>query len=67
MGDLHAIIKDLKSHATKEKAAFLPYFLKQEKDNTQKEIAFMESLYRINARLQKFIQQQQTRQPSCNC
>lgn len=28
MGDLHAIIKDLKSHATKEKAAFLPYFFK---------------------------------------
>lgn len=28
MGDLHAIIKDLKSLATKEKAAFLPYFFK---------------------------------------
>ncbi|MFN5438319.1 MAG: DNA alkylation repair protein [Bacteroidota bacterium] len=28
MGDLQTIIRDLKSHATKEKAAFLPYFFK---------------------------------------
>ena len=28
MGDLKSIVKDLKSHATKEKAAFLPYFFK---------------------------------------
>ena len=28
MGDLKTIIRDLKSHATKEKAAFLPYFFK---------------------------------------
>ena len=28
MGDSKAIIKDLKAHATKEKAAFLPYFFK---------------------------------------
>ena len=28
MGDLKAIVKDLKAHATKEKAAFLPYFFK---------------------------------------
>jgi len=28
MGDLKSIVKDLKAHATKEKAAFLPYFFK---------------------------------------
>jgi 3-methyladenine DNA glycosylase AlkD len=28
MGELKAIIKDLRAHATKEKAAFLPYFFK---------------------------------------
>ena len=28
MGDFKAIVKDLKAHATKEKAAFLPYFFK---------------------------------------